>query len=287
MTNAKRWLEELPPGAPERDLLLAGRGARAPLHCVDESWQALSLALGTTVTAGAAAANSAVHAAAAKTAAGAVGHAATAGSFAVGVKWFVTGVVLGCGVTGAAAVVERVGHGPARQASSETATPATEQRAARLRGARERRAPLASPGPGVAATEDPAAVAVRAHDVGSSPPSFAARREAPTTQRAAPGALEPSSAAPSQATALSEQARELAEVKRLIDAGDAARALARLEAGGHGGPLVLSEERDALYVQALAAARRGAEARALARAFLARYPESPYLAAMRALLTND
>jgi hypothetical protein len=96
----------------------------------------------------------------------------------------------------------------------------------------------------------------------------------------------PTSSPPATAT-LSEQARELAETKRLIDAGSAAEALRRLEANrGANAPFALSEERDALYVQALYRARRRAEARLAARQFVIRYPESPYLETLRQLLAQ-
>lgn len=287
MTDTKRWLEELPHGAPERDLLLAGRAARPPLGSVDKGWQALGVALGvTTVTTTAAAANGAIHAAGTATA-GAASHTATTGAFAVAVKWFVAGVALGCGVSGAATVVERIGHGHPVHASPRLASVAPEHGAARAGLSRDHATPLTAP-PEVAGEPVPAADAARAHESSTLPSSSAPRRELVAARQPASGPLEASPALPSQELALAAQARDLAEVKRLIDAGAAAAALARLEAGSRGGEaLVLSEERDALYVQALASARRRTEARARARAFLARYPESPYLAAMRGLLTNE
>jgi hypothetical protein len=286
MSDTKRWLAELPPGAPERELLLAARAARPPLGSVDQGWQTLGLALGlSTAATTAAAANGAVHATAAKAAAGAVSHTVTAGSFAVGVKWFVTGVALGCGVSGAATVVERISHGEARHESARSAVVLPEPRTAHEGASHVHAAPVVAPPPAVVVNREAAGDAVRAPEKDTLAASSAARRELPAPRQLESGALAAASTPPS--LALSEQARELAEVKRLIDAGDAAPALVRLEASGRGGALVLSEERDALYVQALAAARRPTEARARARAFVARYPESPYLAALRGLLTNE
>jgi len=288
MTDTKRWLDELPHGAPERDLLLAGRAVRPPFGSVDEGWQALGVALGaTTVTTAAAAANGVIHAAAGTTNAGAASHAATAGSFAVAVKYFVTGVALFCGVSGAVTVAGRVSRGYPTHESSSPVAVVTESKTSHAGVSRAARAPLTAPPSAASIDGQRAAAPIRATESGTQAAPAAVRREPPARQ-AESGAVEPSSAPSSPELALSAQARELAEVKRLIDAGEATPALARLDAGARsGGALVLSEERDALYVQALAAARRQSEARARARAFRARYPESPYLAAMRGLLTNE
>jgi TolA-binding protein len=94
--------------------------------------------------------------------------------------------------------------------------------------------------------------------------------------------------APARASSLAEQARELAQVKRLIDAGASGQALRELEqsvvanAGSQ-----LSEERDALYVQALDQAHRRAEAERAAKRFLKRYPNSPQSEKMRQLVGGE
>jgi hypothetical protein len=97
--------------------------------------------------------------------------------------------------------------------------------------------------------------------------------------------LAPRLAAPESAStgpSLAAEARQLAQVKRLLDAGATAEALRQLATNfGAGEPTLLSEERDALYVQALTRAGRGTEARARAREFLSRYPRSPYVESIR------
>jgi TolA-binding protein len=74
----------------------------------------------------------------------------------------------------------------------------------------------------------------------------------------------------------------------LIDKGANDEALRRLDKDFHADSAsLLSEERDALYVQALARAQRRDEARALARQFLVHYPHSPYFETMRQLLGEE
>ncbi|MGC4064793.1 MAG: hypothetical protein QM784_09145 [Polyangiaceae bacterium] len=83
---------------------------------------------------------------------------------------------------------------------------------------------------------------------------------------------------------LAEQARELARIKRLLDASAADEALHRLEVdfarNVHSG---LAEERDALYVRAMEKAGRLAEARVLAQRFLRRFPSSAHAEQMHKL----
>jgi len=103
-----------------------------------------------------------------------------------------------------------------------------------------------------------------------------------------PAGAPSSNSAEEKTASLARQARELAELKRLIDHGSATEALSRLDKNFSAGtPSVLSEERDALYVQALARAQRRDEARRFARQFLVRYPHSPYFETMRQLLTEE
>ena len=52
MTNTKRWLDELPLGSGERELLLVGKAARPAEGAIDANWQALCAALGTTAISG-------------------------------------------------------------------------------------------------------------------------------------------------------------------------------------------------------------------------------------------
>jgi hypothetical protein len=289
MTDTLRWLDELGPDAPERELLVAGRDARPPPGTADAEWQALCVALAATAGASGAAASGVVaNSVAAKGASGiVVSKAALATSFGIGVKWFVAGAALGCGVASMSAVVQHVGT------RERSRTPEPLVAAAR------------TPAPKPRAPDGAVAFAPRAGEparAAAEPPSSDSARLASAEVRA--GAAEPATlppvSVPGPASAefapalapstapLAEQARELAEVKRLIDAGSASEALRRLEATRSGGvPFALAEERDALYAQALDEAGRRAPARAAARVFVARYPRSPYLETLRRLLAEE
>lgn len=294
MTQTRRWLDELPLGAPERALLVAAKGARPPSGAVDAEWQALCLALTAAAgasgaaTSGAATNGLAQSSLVAKTASAAAASKATGiVSWVVGVKWFVLGAALGCGVAGAGAVVQRVGQRDVSRAQTPT-TGAVQSPAPRARSPR---------GPTVVtpnAVHPSNAVEETAPSEPPKPPHSAARPDefarADAVVAPAAGAASAEFPAPPAAASspLVEQARELAEVKRLIDAGAGSEALRRLDATRRtGAPFALSEERDALYVQALDEAQRRADARRGAREFLRRYPRSPYLAAMRRLLPEE
>ncbi|HET7538907.1 MAG TPA: hypothetical protein VFK05_03520, partial [Polyangiaceae bacterium] len=123
---------------------------------------------------------------------------------------------------------------------------------------------------------------------GALPASSSRERSAVGATPAPPNAPAPLAAVGSEAdktASLSQQARELAELKRLIDSGASSEALRRLEHSPEAASL-LTEERDALYVQALARAQRRDEARTAARRFLAHYPHSPYFETIRQLLAD-
>jgi hypothetical protein len=271
----KRWVDELPLAATERELLLAGKAARPPNGTVDADWRAFCVALNApSITA---ASGAAAHSASVKAASGVVSKAGAGGLFGVAtLKSFAVGVALGVGVSGASAVVQHVSQ-------KETPPPIT----ARPTFAPKARAQPAAPGVESRATEVPAVAIASASaqsEATSPPPPVEARAltsAVPTRETSSPAA---SASAALGDSSLSQQARELAVVKRLLDSGAASEALRRLQASfGSSGPSTLSEERDALYVQALAALGRQVEARALARRFLDRYPRSPYLGTMRRL----
>jgi len=109
-------------------------------------------------------------------------------------------------------------------------------------------------------------------------PAISPERERPPTRR-------PSSESASRDTSLAAE-RHLLEIARAAlargRAPEALDALATHRARFADGQL--SEERDALRVQALASAGRDAEARAAAAAFRARYPHSMFEAVVRAAL---
>jgi hypothetical protein len=285
MTAEKRWLDELPFESPERELLEAGKGARPHGDDVDANWRAFCVAAG---GAGAAAASSgAAHAASAKAVSGFVSKAGVGGLLnAAMLKTFAVGIALGVGVSGTSVVVQRIGQRDVRPVPVEVRrVTATERMHARVaEPAPAAPSPLAAEvreEPPISASAPRREVAERAVPVEpllrAAPSSLAVPPEVP-----APATVVSVSAVAADGASLSAQARELAQVKRLLDAGETLDALRRLEASsGAGAASSLSEERDALYVQALESAGRLAEAKVRARVFVSRYPRSPYVATIR------
>jgi hypothetical protein len=277
MTKTKRWLDELPLESCERELLLVGKSARPAPGAIDANWQALSVALGATAVSGVATSSIAANAVSAKVGTSIVASkAASAGLLLAAAKSLAVGAAVGLAVMGAGAVAERSSRsneGPAGVAKPTQAASTPR------------------------ATAEPAAIAARVDEVAVAPVTsapFAAsglpapRERFATSNPALNQADAPAHASPpDKAASLSQQARELAELKRLIDNGATSEALRRLPNFGGDAVSVLSEERDALYVQALARAQRREEARAFARRFLIRYPHSPYFETMRQLLTEE
>ncbi|HSU39724.1 MAG TPA: hypothetical protein VLJ38_09150 [Polyangiaceae bacterium] len=278
MTLESRWIDELPLESAERELLVAGKAARPSRDDVDANWRAFSIALSGPTSAAASAGAS--HAMSAKAASGLATKASAAGLLsAATVKSFAVGIALGVGVSAASAVVERVRPPQVRPASaaSRPLAPGADPTP---------RVPKPVPRTGALPISPPLASAFE--QGGRAEPAL---RAAPHTTTAAAAIPAPTSALPlagaPSATllsgpSLSAQAHELAQVKRLLDAGATAEALRHLTATFSAGePSALSEERDALFVQALTRAGRGAEARARAREFLGRYSRSPYLESIR------
>ncbi len=143
-----------------------------------------------------------------------------------------------------------------------------------------REAPSPAPEPAVVPAVVEPAPPVRPARVPKSPRPAA---PPPPAIEAAPPVSETAPAQPPVPTerALLESAREA------LGHGDAARALELLEhsVAAHPEPL-LAEERDALWVQALAGAGRAEEARAKGSEFQARYPASLLRAAVRRTLRS-
>jgi hypothetical protein len=275
MMGEKRWLDELPLESAERELLVAGRAARPTRGAVDENWRAFSLVASGSSTAGTSGAG---HAASVKTTSGIVLKAGTGGLFGVAtVKSFAIGVALGVGVSGTSAVVARVRQLHARPAAMLDRTAALPPREAPEQGPPSRLGERASAVAALAPVPEPSAK--KAEPFVHGEPRVAAASLAPLPESSSPAPAVV--VGPSEAS-LSAQARELAVVKRLLDAGATADALHRLEANfSAGNASVLSEERDALYVQALTRAGRSVEARQRARRFVALYPRSPYVEIIR------
>lgn len=277
----KRWLDELPLESAERTLLLAGKSAHPPSGTADANWQALCVAL--SAPAGLATGGSAAYSASVKAASSGIVSKAGAGGLlsAATLKSFAVGVALGVGVSGTSVVVSRVTRPDERPRVAVNP---------KLK-APEPRATAPHPTTAAAPAEASGAAAPSSSALGetSSLPS----EDGPHATSSAPTHLEtptpvPTASSPLGDTSLSEQARELAVVKRLLDAGAATQALRRLEASFGAGTLsTLVEERDALYVQALSQGGRRSEASAAAQRFIDRYPRSPYLAMMRRLVGDE
>jgi len=289
MTDTLRWLDELPLGAPERELLVAGKQARPPAGAVDAEWQALCLALTATAGATSAVTSGVANSVAAKSASGIVASKATAvTSWVIGVKWFVAGAALGCGVAGASAVAQHVGGHAASPAPAAPALVAARPASPRVHASNGGGAlapsvvelPNGAVEPSLSEPAKPGHPGLR--------PDVSAHAELPVTSSPGSASAEFPAPLPPATAPLAEQARELAEVKRLLDAGSATAALQRLAATQRAGAaFALAEERDALYVQALDKAHRRTDARLGAQEFLVRYPRSPYLETMRRLLAEE
>jgi len=281
MTNTKRWLDELPLGSSERELLLVGKSARPAPGALDANWRALSVALGTTAVSGGATSSIVAKSVSAKVGTSiALGKTTSAGLVVVAAKSLVVGAVLGLAVMGAGAVAERL-------------IQRDERPAAVVKPSQVPLAPRPSPTSLQAPLAATAPDAIPAAPVGSvlgALPGLPTPRERLTASSAGPnqGNAPPLAAAADKTASLAQQARELAELKRLIDHGATAEALRRLDTNFRvGAGSALAEERDALYVQALDRAQRRAEARLFAQQFLIRYPHSPYFESMRRLLVKE
>jgi hypothetical protein len=290
MTDTKRWLDELPLQSHERELLLVGKSARPAEGAIDTNWRALCTALGTTAgVAGAVSSGVAGNAiSASASASGKVGStllaskAAGAGLSLVVAKSLAVGVAIGLAVMGVGVLAEHSSRTEERPAKSAKPSPASNARRPEVQSIPAWPAPQ----PGSAAS----ATALVGPIASSSPARerLATNNPSPSQGGAPAAASVGAPAAPDDKTAsLSQQARELAELKRLIDSGAPNEALRRLDQNfSADAASLLSEERDALYVQALARAQRRDEARSFARRFLARYPHSPYFETMSQLLSE-
>lgn len=267
MTKTSRWVDELPTHADERGLLAAGLRAHSPAGSAARGWQALAATLGT-ATATAALTSNAVATTATKTATLAsttVAAKATVGGLGVSLvaKSVAIGFAVGMGTIGTVTVVERVSHRPSTAAAVATN-------------------PMALP------TRPTATQSVVMPPPVVEPAAKAELVEVPAPKSTTVRAGSPLVTPEPRSTSLGEQAREMAQIKQLIDGGAAAEAVRRLEASFRQDVYTaLAEERDALYIQALEKAQRGAKAKSLATQFVARYPNSPHVEKMRALFATE
>jgi hypothetical protein len=270
MTELNRWLDELSEDAPERTILLAGY-ADAPSHnAVEQGFKALSATLGVTAT------TAYVGTAVAKSATTTVTTGTTtvttgASLVALAVKPIVLGFVLGSGLLGGTYVVER---------STHRSVPTTTQRAPKAPVFPARQVNASEHLPVLAATD------AAEHDV--VPPAV--------LERTLPGNHSVKSEAYPSTTGvvvapeltLTEQARALARIKRLMFAGNSTDSLILLKrAEPWFANSALAEEHEALYVEALSQNHQLSAARARAASFLVRFPNSPHREKMRTLITRE
>jgi len=279
MTNTKRWLDELPSQSYERELLLVGKSAQPAPGALEANWRALSVALGTSAISGVVASSAAASSASAKLGTSlAASKVASTGLAVTAAKSLAIGAALGLAVFGTGAIVEHSSQNREQRASASqpSALPTARRSSATPAAAAPAREIAAAPEP--SAPDPTSSVAT--------PPERLAASSAPPLQPSSAASASPTTPA-DKAASLSQQARELAELKRLIDSGAPSEALRRLPNFGGDTVSVLAEERDALYVQALARAQRRVEARIFAQRFIARYPHSPYFESMRQLLSEQ
>ena len=265
MKASKTWLDQLPLDSHERQLLEAGKAEHPPRGAVDQGWQELRIALGGAATASALASSKAAATTATSASSALAGKAAGSG---LGAVVYAKSVAIGCAV---ALSVLGGGRWVYRLAEPSVARPPVRQEPAVEPTARV--APARSSSVSSLDSVAPSSEPVSADTAPKKP-------KAPAPEAAAA----PATAGTTPTPTLAEQARELAQIKRLLDAGDTSSALRRLETSfaerAHG---QLSEERDALLVQAVEKSGDRERAGQLARQFLARYPNSPQRGKMRAL----
>jgi len=250
-----RLLDEGMLTADEQRALEVGVHERSPVGAKAAIWGALSLKLAVPATAAAATLTAA--------ASGSTGVAATSGAGAAGLLTTMA-LVKSAGI--GLALGAAVGSGLYFGGRVESAPPAPHELL--VEGATS----VAAPFHAAAATPNAPAPAQSASSAppASSPAPNEARGESPRAER------------PREAPPVASESQRVAQARALLRAGDANRALETLGALERDEPNgLLDQEREALVVEALAALGRRDAARVRADAFLARYPTSPHVLAVR------
>jgi hypothetical protein len=137
----------------------------------------------------------------------------------------------------------------------------------------------------------PAPTASSALPIDDRPPQAPASAEPPSAPRnasaPAPGPRGVASAAPSAGATIKPEMDQLGEIRRAL-ASEPGRALALAEEGHARFPRgVFWQEREVAAINALVRLGRAGEAKARARAFVARHPESPFAEGLRTLAEGD
>lgn len=271
MTDPKRWSEddgEL--GADELRLLRAGLRPDVPRGAKRAVWVALAAQLPSAV-------------AAATTAAASTG-AASALTGAALVKAAGIGVLLGATTVTAVTVVERHAT-PARPAAPARALAAASSALRTSPRARGPVAPVTSaarPAESVAVPPGASAAPVSPERARTPAASTEPTRLATPVPGATPVATFPDETARSQHDA---ESRKVAAARSLLRSGQPRAALLVLDEARRDFPNgELTQEREALAIEALRALGSTTEARRRAEAFLARYPASPHATLVRRAL---
>jgi hypothetical protein len=267
-------LVEVHPSSRVRRELRAGVDLAPPPGAERAVWAALNASIAVSVAAATANAATGTAAASASAGAGAAGGSLAAGTMGLGSAGLTTifaSVVVGVGagllVMLPLSAPDR-GHGGTVPVASES-TPSAPARAAA--------------GPRIEArSREQSRDTVQLVPV----PASALPVETPSRIAGAPSALRaPAASAPFVAEPVTDESGVVLAARRELSAGNPARAREILERGAptdeSGG---LDQERAALRIEAVARLGQHAEAERLARIFLARYPESPHAARVRALL---
>jgi hypothetical protein len=261
VSDPKRWSND--PGAltpPERRAFAAGRrGHEAPPGAHQAVWEGLAATL------------------AASSAAAAAGSGATGVTVAVAMKQLALGALLGAAVAGGAAVYQRASAPrPALSATSLAGSALAPAAEVHSNGAPT----VVTPNEVLPAAQPGAALE---RSLGSSrPPAPAAGAREAAVPYGSGQASFPTGAADASDTA---ESRRLLAARSLLRSGRASAALSALASIRADFPEgSLAQEREALTIEALLAFGDRAAARARAAAFLARYPESPHVDAVRKAL---
>jgi hypothetical protein len=262
MTDELRWLHELPEDAPERSLLDAGRRDLPSLALTTQSFKALSAVIGATGIA------ASTTTAMAKTTTLTTSSTLTAKTTlsVLAIKPLLLGFVLGSSVIGTTLVIER------HTQSVEASVPTTRS----VQTAPPKHVPLHDAPPASSSIEK------------AKPPTAETENPIKGKPEISQPPLDTSISAPNPELSLKEQARTLAQIKRLMTAtriGEALKALEQTESTfAH---TSLAEEHEALYVNALESTGRNELARAHASRFLIRFPNSPHREKMQKLLAKE
>lgn len=246
-----RLLEDGTLTADERRALEAAAEERSPLGAKAAIWAVLSLELAAPATA-----------AAASVTAAATGVTAASGAGA-GAAGLLTTVALVKSAAVGLALGAAVGSGLYFSGRAEPPPPAP--RELRVEGATSVAAPF--------------------HAAAAAPNARAPAEEAsaaPSTTASEPRGEVARAERPREVPPVESESQRVARARASLRAGDANRALETLGALARDEPNgLLAQEREALAIEALAALGRRDAARARADAFLARYPASPHVLAVR------